>query len=227
MKKAQWIGYFAIIFFMATGFNRRLSTPAGIRSDTLPAVPGVGIPEEDRFTKTPLAIGEFYEPTEITILPDFDILVAQRRGEILMYKNSTKKVKQAGYLDVYCKTKHTPGVNAEEGVLGIQADPDFSTNHFVYIYYSPSDTSVDRLSRFTFTHDSIDLKSEKIILQLYSQREICCHTGGPPDLRPGKTPFLSPPDNFTPFFQKKKPHAHHRDTPPPAPPPPPHSVLSP
>ncbi|HEX9509623.1 MAG TPA: PQQ-dependent sugar dehydrogenase [Puia sp.] len=209
MKKAQWIGYFAIIFFMATGFNRRLSTPAGIRSDTLPAVPGVGIPEEDRFTKTPLAMGEFYEPTEMTILPDFDILVAQRRGEILLYKNSTKKVKQAGYLDVYCKTKHTPGVNAEEGVLGIQADPDFSTNHFVYIYYSPSDTSVNRLSRFTFTHDSIDLKSEKIILQLYSQREICCHTGGSIAFGPDNALFVSTGDNSTPFDEKNTPYASH------------------
>src|SRR5258708_24218892 len=221
MKKAQWIGYFAIIFFMATGFNRRLSTPAGIRSDTLPAVPGVGIPEEDRFTKTPLAMGEFYEPTEMTILPDFDILVAQRRGEILLYKNSTKKVKQAGYLDVYCKTKHTPGVNAEEGVLGIQADPDFSTNHFVYIYYSPSDTSVDRLSRFTFTHDSIDLKSEKIILQLYSQREICCHTGGPTPIRTDNDLFLSTPVKFIPFYFKKKPSLLHPHIPLSTPPPPP------
>src|SRR5258708_29712828 len=110
---------------MAHGFNRRLSTPAGIRSDTLPAVPGVGIPEEDRFTKTPLAMGEFYEPTEMTILPDFDILVAQRRGEILLYKNSTKKAKQAGYLYGYCKTNHTPTANAETRVLATQDPPRF------------------------------------------------------------------------------------------------------
>src|SRR6185503_712232 len=43
-------------------------------------------PENDRFTKTQLAIGEFFEPTEMTILPNFDILIAQRRGEILLYK---------------------------------------------------------------------------------------------------------------------------------------------
>src|ERR1700761_7202567 len=140
-------------------------------------VPG-GTPEEDRFTKTPLAMGEFFEPTEMTILPSLDILVAQRRGEIMLYNHLTKKVKQAGFLNVYFKTLHTPNVNAEEGLLGIQADPNFATNHYVYIYYSPADTSVNRLSRFTYVNNRIDLKSEKVILQLYSQREICCHTGG-------------------------------------------------
>ena len=54
----------------------------------------------------------------MTILPNFDILVAQRRGEIMLYKNADKMVKQAGFLNVYWKTS-TKGVNAEEGLLGI------------------------------------------------------------------------------------------------------------
>ena len=48
-------------------------------------------PDEDRFTKTQLSFGEFFEPTEMTILPNLDILVTQRRGEIMLYKNDTKK----------------------------------------------------------------------------------------------------------------------------------------
>ncbi len=36
-------------------------------------------PDEDRFTKTPLIQAQFYEPTEMTILPNLDILVTQRR----------------------------------------------------------------------------------------------------------------------------------------------------
>ena len=103
-------------------------------------------PDEDRFTKTQLAQGEFFEPTEMTILPNFDILVIQRRGEILLYKNDTKKVKQVGFLNVYYKTLRTPGVNAEEGMLGLAKDPDFAKNNWIYIYYSPADSSVNRLS---------------------------------------------------------------------------------
>lgn len=162
------------------------------------------IPAEDRFTKTQLVQGTFFEPTEMTILPNLDILVAQRRGEIMMYNHATKTVKQVGYLDVYWHTKHTPGVNAEEGVLGINKDPDFAHNHYIYIYYSPIDTSVNRLSRFTFTNDSIDPKSEKIILQFYSQREICCHTGGSIAFGKDRQLFLSTGDNTTPFDEPGK-----------------------
>ena len=172
-------------------------------------VTSLRVPDEDRFTKTPVAMGEFFEPTEMAILPDLDILVAQRRGEIMLYKSSTKTVKQAGFLDVYWKTKHTPGVNAEEGLLGIQTDPDFKTNHFVYIYYSPSDTSVNRLSRFTLTGDTIDNKSEKIILQLYSQREICCHTAGSIAFGQDNMLFVSTGDNSTPFDEPKTPYPSH------------------
>ena len=102
----------------------------------------------------------------MTILPNLDILILQRRGEIMLYKYDTKTVKQAGKLDVYWKS-HTIDVNAEEGMLGLKADPDFKNNNFVYIYYSPTDISVNLLSRFTLTGDTIDNESEKVVLQLY------------------------------------------------------------
>jgi glucose/arabinose dehydrogenase len=167
------------------------------------------IPEENRFVKTVLKQGSFVEPTEMAILPDFNILVSQRRGEIMLFNNKTKTLKQAGFLNVYYKTLHTPGVNAEEGVLGITADPNFKTNNFVYIYYSPVDTSVNRLSRFTFKNDTIDNNSEKIILQVASQREICCHTGGSLAFGPDNNLFLSTGDNSTPFDEPKQRFANH------------------
>ena len=155
-------------------------------------------PDEDRFAKTQLVQATFFEPTEMTILPNLDIMIIQRRGEILLYNHETKNVKQVGYLNVYWKA-HVPGVNAEEGLLGLSKDPNYAKNHWVYMYYSPADTSVNRLSRFTFEHDTIDVKSEKIILQLYSQREICCHTGGSIAFGPGGLLYLSAGDNSTPF----------------------------
>ncbi|HEX8462090.1 MAG TPA: ThuA domain-containing protein, partial [Segetibacter sp.] len=166
------------------------------------------IPEENRFVKTNLTQGTFFEPTEMAILPTLDILVSQRRGEIMMYSEKTKGVKQVGFLNVYYKT-NTPGVNAEEGVLGLTADPDFKNNNYVYIFYSPADTSVNRLSRFTFKNDTLDNSTEKVILQFYSQREICCHTGGSLSFGPGNILYLSTGDNSTPFDEPKQQFVNH------------------
>ena len=165
-------------------------------------------PEESHFTKVQLVTGTFFEPTELTILPNLDVLVVQRRGEIYLYNSQTKKIKQAGFLNVYWKTAAT-GVNAEEGLLGVKLDPDFAKNHYVYMYYSAPDSSVNRLSRFTLENDTIINSSEKIVLQFYEQRDICCHTGGSIAFGPNKTLFVSTGDNTTPFDEPKQKFASH------------------
>ena len=160
-------------------------------------------PDESHFTKVQLVTGTFFEPTEITILPNLDVLVVQRRGEIYLYNSQTKKIKQAGFLNVYWKTAAT-GVNAEEGLLGVKLDPDFAKNHYVYMFYSAPDSSVNRVSRFTLENDTIINSSEKIVLQFYEQRDICCHTGGSIAFGPDKTLFVSTGDNTTPFDEPKQ-----------------------
>jgi len=157
------------------------------------------VPDPDRFTKNRLVNGTFDEPTEMTILPNLDVLVVQRKGEFMLYNHITKKVSKVGYLDVYYHTLKAKGVNAEEGLLGVQADPDFNTNHYIYAYYSPSEAVVNRLSRFTFVNGKVDMKSEKVIIEVKTTREICCHTGGSIAFGKDHILFVSQGDNTTPF----------------------------
>ena len=75
----------------------------------------------------------------------------------------------------------------EEGLLGIALDPNFDTNHYIYLHYTPY-TKVDfvnhigtrRVARFTFNEATgkLDLASEKPIIEWTYQNHSCCHMGG-------------------------------------------------
>lgn len=159
-------------------------------------------PDPVRFEKKSLSLGKFFEPTEMAILPNLDVLIAQRRGEIMYYNNATGELSEVAKLDVYHKAS-TPGVNAEEGIMGLQKDPNFEQNNWVYVFYAPTgDEWVNRLSRFTFKDGVFDLDSEVKVLDVDSQREICCHTGGSIAFGGDGLLYLSTGDNTTPFDEK-------------------------
>lgn len=163
----------------------------------------IDTPDQDRFVKVNLVQGQFTEPTEMAVLPNLDILVAQRRGELMLYKQQSKKLIQSGKLEVYSKTS-LADVNAEEGLLGLTIDPKYALNQYVYLFYSPMGKSVNRLSRFKMVNDMLSMSSEKVILEFYSQREICCHTGGSLAFGPDGLLYISTGDNSTPFDVPKQ-----------------------
>ncbi len=160
-------------------------------------------PDVDRFSKIVLSEGKFFEPTEMTILPNNDVLIAQRRGELLRYNAETQELKEIAKLDVYHKTLNNPDANAEEGFMGLQKDPNYSENNWVYAFYAPTGAEeVNRLSRFKYKDGVWDMDSEQKILDVASDREICCHTGGSIAFGGDGLLYLSTGDNSTPFNEK-------------------------
>ena len=167
-------------------------------------------PEQDRFSKEVLITGEFYEPTEMAILPNNDVLIAQRRGQVVHYNANTGELKQIALLDVYHTAIENPGVNVENGLMGLQKDPDYRDNHWIYLYYSPTgDAWVNRLSRFKYIDGEFDVASEQIILEVATDREVCCHTGGSIAFGPDKLLYLSTGDNSTPFDEVDVPYVNN------------------
>lgn len=147
-------------------------------------------PEETRFTKVTL-IERLDEPMELEVLRDGKILFIERKGKIRMLEPESGTVKEIGYLPVYYE--------AEDGLLGLAKDPDFYTNQWIYLYYSPEgEESINRLSRFTLVDEIMDMASEKVMLEIPQFRG-CCHSGGSIEFDSQGNLYLSLGDDTTPF----------------------------
>ncbi|NUO65360.1 MAG: PKD domain-containing protein [Gemmatimonadaceae bacterium] len=154
-------------------------------------------PEENRFTKVVLA-SKLDEPVELAVLPDERVLFIERHGYVNLYKPSTGKYTRIATIPV--STKYADSSQAEDGLLGLAADPGFAKNGWVYMYYSPAGPEAKNvLARFTMTGDSLDLESRKELLVVRTQREQCCHTGGSIAFDGKGNLYLSTGDNTNPF----------------------------
>ncbi|MFF7712898.1 ThuA domain-containing protein [Streptomyces sp. NPDC007988] len=114
--------------------------------------------------------------------------IGKGRGEIHVYDPKTKKVTLAGALTVFGnKGGGDELTKNEEGLLGIELDPEFQTNGWVYLHYTPHsrinrDTHMAEryVSRFTLdlATNKLDTASEKVLLKWPVQIHSCCHSGG-------------------------------------------------
>ncbi|MBL0743650.1 ThuA domain-containing protein [Chryseolinea lacunae] len=146
--------------------------------------------EENRFTKTVLDFN-LDEPTEMAVLPDGKVLFLERKGEVVLYTPADGKLTTVNKFNVWTKS--------EDGMIGLAADPNFAENHWLYIFYSHPDKSVNVLSRFEFKDDKVDMTTEKQLLEVATQRETCCHTGGSLLFDANGNLFISTGDNTSPF----------------------------
>ncbi len=156
-------------------------------------------PEENRFSKVVLE-EKLDEPMELSLLDANRILFIQRKGEVRLYNLATKKLKTIATIPVSTKYRNKEGVESmgEDGLLGLNKDPNFAQNNWIYLFYSSTKGSYNVLSRFTLKGEVLDLASEKEILKVNTQREECCHTGGSIAWDRGGNLYLSTGDNTNP-----------------------------
>src|SRR5258706_5564123 len=82
------------------------------------------------FSDTPVA--PVASPTALAFTPDGRLLITSQTGQLRVFENSTLTTALdlgPGGLNVLC-------ANSERGLLGVAADPQFTTNHFIYLYYT-------------------------------------------------------------------------------------------
>ncbi|MCM4080993.1 ThuA domain-containing protein [Paractinoplanes hotanensis] len=131
-------------------------------------------------------------PMELDIADDGRVFYVERDGRVQIVKPDTGRTVTAVDLDVF--------TGNEDGLIGIRLDPDFDENGWVYLYYARNDgVARNLLSRFTVAGDSIDPATEKVVLQVDTQRNTCCHAGGSMTFDGNGNLYLATGDNTNPF----------------------------
>jgi cytochrome c len=154
-------------------------------------------PEENRFTKVVLA-QKLDEPIELAVLPDERVLFIERHGFVNLYTPANGRTRRIATIPV--STKYADSSQAEDGLLGLAADPGFAKNGWIYMYYSPAGPEPKNvLARYHMKGDSLDLGSKKVLLEIGTQRLKCCHTGGSIAFDNKGNLYMSTGDNSNPF----------------------------
>ena len=170
---------------------------AAIASLAIGATAAAQAPPDSEFEKVTLNDTPG-EPMDLAVLPDGRVLHTTRPGDLWLHDPKTGLNTLAAQFELY---QHD-----EEGLQSVALDPNFKSNKWVYIYYSPPlDTPVDdpvtpvnegdspfegtegdwepfrgaiRLSRFKFDGEQLRMGTEQHIMDVPVDRGICCHVGG-------------------------------------------------
>ncbi|MEM8487789.1 MAG: ThuA domain-containing protein [Bacteroidota bacterium] len=142
----------------------------------------------DAFSEVVLT-GDLTDPMEIDITNDGRVFIIEWAGTIKIWEPETGEARVVGWLPVDKKI--------EDGLLGLALDPAFDTNGWLYLYYAPvaTDQSFNRLSRFTYDGQMIDMDSEVTVLDVPNQRRSCCHSAGSVQFDTQGNLYLSTGDN--------------------------------
>lgn len=161
------------------------------------------VPEENRFNKV-MFTQNLNEPMELDFLNEDNIIYIERKGGVHIYDLEKGKDTLIITMDVFS--------GLEDGLLGLAVDPNYKENNWIYLYYSEN-KNVDQqnLSRFELKNNILDLDSEKILLQVATQREECCHSAGSIEFGPDGNLFLSTGDNTSPRVDGYSPLDNRKD----------------
>ncbi len=135
------------------------------------------------------------EPVAFDFTPDGRLLYTERRlGEIRVVDLAAGTSNAAGSDGLFAEVETFVG--SECGLLGIAVDPDFSANHYVYVYVTQpvperTDVGKPRLIRFT---DVAGTGSNSVVLVddlPFTNSRDCAHVGGNVHFGPDGYLYLS------------------------------------
>lgn len=172
MRTRLWVLIF-LLFFAEVIINQ--STESMVFASPL-APPG--------FTITQVVTGLNY-PTDMIFLPTGDILVAEKGTGADTKGNARVRLIHNGILQEAPVITFSANVERDSGLLGIAVDPDFTNNHYFYVWYaagilSPGWKGIthNRLARFTFDPETGTSDPASYTLILEGVKWSRWHNGG-------------------------------------------------
>ena len=132
-------------------------------------------------------------PTAMDIAPDGRIFVCLQGGQLRVIKNGA--LLSTPFLTV------TVNSTGERGLLGVAFDPNYTTNRFVYVYYTATTPAIhNRVSRFTANSANQDVAvagSEVVLLDL-ENLSATNHNGGAIHFGPDGKLYVATGENAVP-----------------------------
>lgn len=125
-------------------------------------------------------------------MSDGRILVSEQCGNLRAIVGGTLLINPVLYMKVDC--------SGERGLLGIEEDPNFSTNHYIYLYHTvPGGVQVhNRISRFVLNGNVAVTNSEVVIFELDPLSTATNHNGGALHFGPDGFLYIATGDNAHP-----------------------------
>lgn len=136
-------------------------------------------PEENRFTKFILSRG-MDEPMAMDFLPGNKVIIVERKGGVKVFDEGTETMTLVSTLKVNTKYTNKEGRvrEAEEGLMGVVSHPNYAKNNWIFMYYADPEEPKHVLARWVLKDNKLDTASKIVVLEVPTQREECCHTGG-------------------------------------------------
>lgn len=142
------------------------------------------------FVETTFASG-LSAPTAMDFAPDGRLFVCLQGGDLRVIKNGA--LLSTPFLSLSVDS------SGERGLLGVAFDPNFSTNNFVYVYYTvPGSPAHNRVSRFTANGDVAVAGSEVVLLNLDNLSSASNHNGGAIHFGPDGKLYIAVGENANP-----------------------------
>jgi glucose/arabinose dehydrogenase len=135
------------------------------------ALPGTAAAKLPAGFKETAFVKALSAPSTFGFAPDGRLFICEQTGEIKIFRDGALLKELFVNVDADAEGEH--------GLLGITFDPQFETNHYLYVYYTSKLPYVhNRVSRFVADTDVAKIEDEKIILELDDMEGSIYHSAG-------------------------------------------------